>query len=98
MGEGIWVGKDKKSGADGKYDFRAIDDVVAYLQPMLAKHGITVVQRVVHHERENYSSRGGGSMVSVRLLVEHQFTSAEDGSFVICTTLGEASDTSDKAS
>ena len=98
MAEGVWVGKNKQaSGGGPAYAFRSVDDVVRVLQPFMAKHGVTVTQRVIEREREAYQSKSGSSMVSVRLLVEHQF-SASDGSFVIATTLGEANDTSDKAS
>ena len=90
------VGKAKKNAQQG-YQFRGIDDVAAAVQGALVKHGVICVPRVVHHEREVMTTKSGGSMVSVRLLVEHTFY-AKDGSSVTATTLGEAMDSGDKAS
>lgn len=91
------VGKTKKNQAQG-YQFRGVDDVVAHVQEVMAKCGLVVIPRVVEREREMLTTQKGGSMVSVRLLVEHTFYCEEDGSSVVCTTLGEAMDSGDKAS
>ena len=91
------VGKTKKNAAQN-YQFRGVDDVVAHVQDVMAKCGVIVIPRVVEREREMLASKSGGSMVSVRLLVEHTFYCEEDGSSVVCTTLGEAMDSGDKAS
>ena len=91
------VGKTKKNAAQN-YQFRGVDDVVAHVQDIMAKCGVIVIPRVVEREREMLASKSGGSMVSVRLLVEHTFHCEEDGSSVVCTTLGEAMDSGDKAS
>lgn len=80
------------------YAFRGIDDVVAGVQEAMARNGIIVVPRVVERERDIVATKNQGSMVSVRLLVDHVFMSAEDGSSVVCTMLGEAFDSGDKAS
>lgn len=91
------VGKTKKNQAQG-YQFRGVDDVVAHVQEVMAKCGLVVIPRVIEREREMLTTQKGGSMVSVRLLVEHTFFCEEDGSSVVCTTLGEAMDSGDKAS
>ena len=91
------VGKTKKNAAQN-YQFRGVDDVVAHVQDVMAKCGVIVIPRVIEREREMLASKSGGSMVSVRLLVEHTFYCEEDGSSVVCTTLGEAMDSGDKAS
>lgn len=90
------VGKTRKNPQQG-YTFRGIDDVMAHVQDLLAKHCVVCVPRVVEREREMMTTKSGGSMASVRLLVDHTFF-AEDGSKVVCTTLGEAMDSGDKAS
>jgi len=90
------VGKSRKNPQQG-YQFRGIDDVVAEVQEVLASHGVVVVPRVLDREREMIATKSGGTMASVRLLVEHRFF-AEDGSYVVATTLGEAMDSGDKAS
>ena len=90
------VGKSRKNPQQG-YQFRGIDDVVAEVQEVLARHGVVVAPRVIDREREMIATKSGGTMASVRLLVEHTFF-AEDGSSVVATTLGEAMDSGDKAS
>lgn len=90
------IGKTRKNESQ-KYQFRGIDDVVAHVQDVMAQQGVICVPRVVERERELLDSKSGGKMASVRLLVEHTFY-ALDGSSVVCTTLGEAMDSGDKAS
>lgn len=90
------IGKTKKNVQQG-YQFRGIDDVLAVLQPLFIKHGIFCVPKVLKAEREVLATKSGGSMASVRLLVEHTFF-ASDGSSVYATTYGEAMDSGDKAS
>lgn len=89
----------KKTKAPGlNYAFRGIDAVVAEVQPLFAAHGIVMCSRVTKAERDTYETAKGSRMISVRLTVEHDFWCAEDGSKVTCVTIGEAMDTSDKAS
>lgn len=90
------VGKSRKNASQG-YQFRGVEDVVAHVQDVMAKHGVVCVPRVLEREREMLDAKSGGKMFSVRLLVEHTFF-ASDGSSVTCTTLGEAMDSGDKAS
>lgn len=90
------VGKTRKNPQQG-YQFRGIDDVMAHVQGPLTAAGVVVVPRVLEREREVIETKNGGKMASVRLLVAHDFFAA-DGSFVTCTTLGEAMDSGDKAS
>lgn len=90
------VGKSRKNASQG-YQFRGVDDVVAHVQDVMARHGVVCVPRVLEREREMLDAKSGGKMFSVRLLVEHTFFAA-DGSSVTCTTLGEAMDSGDKAS
>lgn len=90
------IGKDRKNPQQG-YSFRGIDDVMAALQPLFVKHGIVCTPRVLTHEREVLQTKNGGTMASVRLLVEHTYEAA-DGSTAVSTTFGEAMDSGDKAS
>lgn len=90
------VGKTRKNPQQG-YQFRGVDDVVAHVVELMAQAGVVVVPRVVEREREMVATKSGGTMASVRLLVEHTFF-ADDGSSVCAVTLGEAMDSGDKAS
>jgi hypothetical protein len=89
------VGKNKKNAQQG-YQFRALDDVVAHCNEVMAAEGVIVVPRVVAMEREAVATKSGGSMYSVRLTVDH-WLFASDGSSVTCTTVGEAADAGDKS-
>lgn len=91
------VGKSRKNLQGGGYQYRGIDDVMAAVQPCMAEHGLVCVPRVVEREREHITTNKGSGMVSVRLLVEHTFY-GPDGTSVVCTTIGEAFDSGDKAS
>lgn len=92
------IAKTKKAGADLKYAYRGVDDVVAAIQPLLAAHGVVMLSRVVAQSRDAYTNKNGTQMVNVRLTIEHDFFCAEDASKVTACTVGEAMDTSDKAS
>lgn len=96
QGEVGVVGKTRKNPQQG-YSFRGIDDVVAHVQELQAKHGVICAPTVREREREMIATKSGGTMASVRLLVDHHFF-AKDGSRVTVTTLGEAMDSGDKAS
>lgn len=96
QGEVGVVGKTRKNPQQG-YNFRGIDDVMAAVQEIQTKHGVVCVPRVVEREREMVPTKSGGTMASVRLVIDHHFY-AKDGSSVVCTTLGEAMDSGDKAS
>jgi hypothetical protein len=96
QGEVGVVGKTRQNPQQG-YKFRGIDDVMAHVQALQAQHGVICVPRVVEREREMVPTKSGGTMASVRLVIDHHFY-AKDGSSVVCTTLGEAMDSGDKAS
>lgn len=90
------VGKTRKNPQQG-YQFRGIDDVMAHCQDVMAAEGVICIPSVATIERETLATKSGGSMASVRLLVDHTFF-AKDGSHVCARTLGEAMDSGDKAS
>lgn len=90
------VGKSRQNPQQG-YKFRGIDDVMAHVQGVLAKHGVVVVPFVQSVEREMIATKSGGSMASVRAIIDHTFY-AKDGSSVVARTIGEAMDSGDKAS
>jgi hypothetical protein len=96
MGDVGAVSKSRNNPQQG-YKFRGIDDVAQAVQPAFIKHGVVCVPSVVDVTREMIPTKSGGQMASVRLLVDHVFY-ADDGSSVVCRTLGEAMDSGDKAS
>ncbi len=90
------VGKDHKNPSQG-YAYRAIDDVVAALQPAFIEHGVFVVPQVLEANAEQVLvGQKKTPMFHVLLRVKYTFY-APDGSSVEAITEGEATDTGDKA-
>jgi len=79
------------------YKFRGIDDVYAALSPLLAKHRLVVVPRVIDREVIERQSRSGGALFYVTVHAEFDFVSALDGTTHTAMTFGEAMDSGDKA-
>lgn len=105
QGELAKVGISKDGFNEGqKYKFRGIDQVYAALSPLLAKHGLCVIPRIVEremHERTTIKVWNGEKKESVLFYVtvkaEFDFVAVEDGSVHTASTFGEAMDSGDKA-
>lgn len=92
----VGLAKDKKNTMQG-YNFRGIDDVYNVLSPLLAKHGLCILPRVLSREVTTHITPKGGTLFYVAVEVEFDFVSAEDGSKHVVKTFGEAMDSGDKA-
>lgn len=90
------IGKDSTNTYDN-YKFRGIDAVYNALSPLLAKHGLCVLPRVLSRTVEERQSNKGGALFYVTVDVEFDFVSAVDGSKHVVKTFGEAMDRGDKA-
>jgi hypothetical protein len=90
------IGKDSENKFDG-YKFRGIDAVYNALAPLLAKHGLCILPRMVSRSCEERQSQKGGALFYVTVEAEFDFVSAEDGSKHTVRTFGEAMDRGDKA-
>lgn len=79
------------------YAYRGIDDVMTRLAPLLARHRLCILPRVL--ERIACERRGAGNelLVNVALKVAFDFVSARDGSCHTVEACGEALDNGDKA-
>lgn len=80
-----------------QYNYRSIDDVLARLAPLFAKHRLCVLPRVVRRECVERTGEGGSVLLSVHVLVAYDLVSARDGSRHTLRASGEAVDGSDKA-
>lgn len=87
-----------------KYKFRGIDQVYSTMAPMLARHGLCILPRMVEretHERVSVKEWQGTKKETVLIYVtvraEFDFVSVEDGSKHTICTYGEAMDSGDKA-
>lgn len=79
------------------YKFRGIDAVYNSLAPLLAKHCLLVLPRMLTRTCEERQSQKGGALFYVTVEAEFDFVSAEDGSKHTVKTFGEAMDRGDKA-
>jgi hypothetical protein len=93
----IGISKDRKNAQQG-YKFRGIDDVYSALSPLLAKHGLCVLPRVMDRTVTEQTTKNGGLLFYTTLKVEFDFVAAEDGSKHTVCTIGEAMDSGDKSS
>ena len=91
----VGISKDRKNQQQG-YSFRGIDDVYNTLSPLLAKHGLCILPRVLSRECTERASAKGGTLFNVVVEVEFDLV-ADDGSKHTIKTYGEAMDSADKA-
>lgn len=90
------LGKTRNNAQQG-YAFRGIDDVLNALAPLLAKHRLVILPRVLARTVTERASRNGGVLFCVVVEVAFEFVSAADGSRHTVVTYGEAMDSADKA-
>jgi hypothetical protein len=90
------IGKDSTNTYD-KYTFRGIDAVYNALAPLLAKHGLCMLPRMVARNVEERVSKSGGALFYVTVEAEFDLVAVSDGSRHVIRTFGEAMDRGDKA-
>lgn len=96
MAECPAIGKDSKNTQQG-YKFRGVDAVMNVFSPLLSKYGVLPVPEVLEQTREVKQNSKGTSLIYSILKVRYHFT-ADDGSEVCATVIGEGMDSGDKAS
>ena len=90
------ISKDRKNEQQ-HYKFRGIDDVYNALAPILAKHKLVILPRILSREVIERQTKSGGTLFYVTVEAEFDFVSAHDGSKTTVRTYGEAMDSADKA-
>jgi len=90
------ISKDRKNQQQG-YSFRGIDDVYNALAPILARHQLIIVPRVLTRDKTEQTTAKGGLLFYVVVHVEFEIVCAVDGSRITASTYGEAMDSADKA-
>lgn len=83
--------------AQEDYLYRSIDDVLNRLSPLLARHKLCVLPRVLERTSIDRLGVADQLLVSVGLKVAFDLVSASDGSSHTVEAFGEALDASDKA-
>lgn len=90
------IAKDRRNASQG-YNFRGIDDVYLALSPLLAKHGLCILPRVLSRTVTERATPKGGVLFYTVVEVEFDFVCTEDGSKHTVKTFGEAMDSGDKS-
>jgi hypothetical protein len=90
------IAKGRRNDKQG-FSFRGIDDIMNELQPVLKKHGLFVVPKVVSVVRAEKQTNSGGALLYSIATMEYTMYAA-DGSFIVGSTIGEGMDSGDKAS
>jgi len=91
------ITKDRTNTQGSGYKFRGIDDVYNTIAPLLSKHGLCILPRVLSRQCDERQSKSGGALFYITVEVEFDFVAAEDGSKHTVKTFGEAMDSGDKA-
>jgi hypothetical protein len=95
----VGISKSRKNQTPGaQYNFRGIDEVYNTLAPLMAETGLCILPRIVEHSlSERGKTHKGNAIYSAVVTAEFDFVSADDGSIHVVRTMGEAMDSSDKA-
>lgn len=87
------TGKNQQQG----YAFRGIDAIYNELSPILARHNLLMLPRVLTRNVTERTTQKGGAIFYVTVEAEFDLICAEDGSIHTIRTFGEAMDSADKA-
>lgn len=90
------IGKERRNQQQG-YNFRGIDDVYNALSPILSRHNLCMLPRILTRDVVERQTQKGGALFYVTVEAEFDLISAEDGSRHTIRTFGEAMDSADKA-
>lgn len=90
------IAKDRVNETDD-YHYRSIDDVLDRLAPLLAKHRLCALPRVLKRSLIERQDDAGRVLFHVSVKVAFVMTSVDDGSSHVVQVFGEALDPSDKA-
>lgn len=90
------ISKSRKNEQQG-YRFRGIDEVMNTLAPLLVKHGLLILPRMISRTATSYQAKSGGTIFNVAVEAEFDFVSVKDGSLHVVRMFGEAMDSADKA-
>lgn len=93
----IGITKSRRNTQGSGYNFRGIDDVYNTISPLLAKHGLCILPRVLSRQCVERKSNSGGNLFFITVEMEFDLVSSEDGSKHTIKTFGEAMDSGDKA-
>jgi hypothetical protein len=86
----------RHTNVDSGYAYRGIDDVYAALSPLLARHRLCMLPRMLERGHASHRTANGELLFSVWVRAAFDFVSVVDGSRHSIETYGEAMDGGDK--
>lgn len=90
------ISKDRSNAQQG-YKFRGIDDMFNALSPVLSRHNLCMLPRMLSREVVERQTQKGNALFYVTVEAEFDLVSSDDGSKHTIRTFGEAMDSADKA-
>jgi hypothetical protein len=90
------IAKDRSNQQQG-YKFRGIDDVYNALSPVLSRHNLCMLPRILTRDVTERQTQKGSALFYVVVEAEFDLICSEDGSKHTIRTFGEAMDSADKA-
>jgi len=87
----------RQTNVRDQYQYRGIDDVYDSLSPLLAKHRLCILPRILKRTVVERRDELGNLLMSVSVKAAFDFVCAEDGSKHAIQSFGEALDAGDKA-
>ncbi|HNB43263.1 MAG TPA: ERF family protein [Burkholderiaceae bacterium] len=90
------ISKSRNNQQQG-YKFRGIDDVYNAVSPLLGKHSLCILPRMLSRHCDERTNSKGTALFYVTVEAEFDLVAAEDGSKHTIRTFGEAMDSGDKA-
>lgn len=91
------VDKGRTTTAQGRYQYRGIDDIVDAVAIHMAEAGLCLYQRTIDHRIEEHKSNKGDALFFCYVTCEFDFVSVEDGSMRTVRFIGESFDSGDKS-
>lgn len=89
------ITKNKRNQQQG-FSYRSVDDVMNALNPLMVKHKLFCVPKVLRNEREERQTSRGSNLLYSIVTMEYTLY-AEDGSSISAVVIGEGMDSGDKA-
>jgi hypothetical protein len=92
----VGINKDR-TNEQQRFKFRGVDDVYAALNPLLVKHNLLMLPRVVARDSIERKSKSGSPLFASVVTIEFDFVSVDDGSKHTISGYGEGMDSADKS-
>lgn len=91
------VAKGRQTQAQGRYQYRGVDDIIDACALPMANAGLCIFQRTVSHRIEEHKSNANSTLFYCYVECEFDFVAAEDGSAHTARFVGESFDSGDKS-